>query len=74
MKPHDARDLMRALFAMLTSHRQKCPPHVLLDIADSRTLRAFRLKAGPDFRATRDIDAINRFLDSRASSRLTTSR
>jgi ActR/RegA family two-component response regulator len=64
IKPHDARDLMRALFAMLASDRQGCPPHVLLDIADGRTLRSFRRKAGPDFRPTRDIDAINRFLDS----------
>lgn len=64
IKPHDARDLMRALFAMLTSDRQGCAPHALLDIADSRTLQAFRRKAGAHFRPTRDIDVINRFLDS----------
>lgn len=64
IKPHDARDLMRALFAMLKAERERCAPHVLLDIADSRTLQSFRGKAGPDFAASRDLATINRFLDS----------
>jgi ActR/RegA family two-component response regulator len=66
IKPHDARDLMRALFAMMQGQEQRCAPHVLLDIADARTLQTFRKKAGPAFQATRDPDAINRFLDSQS--------
>lgn len=64
IKPHDARDLMRALFAMLSGERHGCTPHVLLDIADGRTLKAFRHKAGPSFDSTQDIESLNRFLDS----------
>lgn len=66
IKPHDARDLTRAIFAMLKAAEQQCAPDLLLDIADSRTLRGFRRKAGPAFQSTRDLDSLNRFLDSQA--------
>lgn len=64
IKPHDARDLMRALYAMLGGDEHRCEPHVLLDISDRRTLQAFRRKAGPGFQPTRDLGAISRFLES----------
>jgi hypothetical protein len=63
VRPHDARNLGRALFAIVHAGREHCPPTVLLDVADTRTLRAFLRKAGPEFRSARDMDAVNRFLD-----------
>lgn len=62
--PRDARDLSRALGAMLNSTHEKCAPTALLDISDLRTLRAFVKRAGPAFRPGGDLDAIDRFLDT----------
>ena len=39
IRPHDARDLTRVLRAVMRSALDDCPPWVLLDISDSRTLR-----------------------------------
>lgn len=64
IKAHNARDLSRALSAMLRAAQLHCPPSVLLDVADSRTLRAFRQKAGPEFGAAHNMDSISTFLDS----------
>lgn len=64
IKPHDARDLARALYAIRRSVELRCPPSALLDIADSRTLRAFERRAGPWFNSTRHTGNLNRFLDT----------
>lgn len=64
IKPHDARDLARALYAMRRSVHWRCSPSVLLDIADSRTLRAFEQRAGLWFQPTRQVDVLAKFLDS----------
>ena len=66
IKPQDARDLMRALFAMLRSAQLGCPPEVLLDIADHRTLRSFQKRAGPNFGTIVNVESITRFLESQA--------
>jgi hypothetical protein len=62
--PHHARDLARALNAIVASAEQNCPPSVVLSIADTRTLRAFERKAGPNFRPAHTIEDIERFLDT----------
>lgn len=64
IKPRDARDLARAMFAITRSAGLDCPPEVLLDVADSRTLRSFRRKAGLGFRPAHGMDCFDRFLDS----------
>lgn len=61
VKPHDARDLARALFAMIQGARQGCPPAVLLNIADGRTLRTFVNRAGCEFHVLRSRAALQRF-------------
>ena len=44
--PHDARDFMRALRAVVHSRRHCCTPAVLLDISDRRTLEKLLQRAG----------------------------
>ena len=44
--PHDARDFMRVLRAVVHSRRHCCTPAVLLDISDRRTLEKLLQRAG----------------------------
>ena len=44
--PHDARDFMRMLRAVVHSRRHCCTPAVLLDISDRRTLEKLLQRAG----------------------------
>lgn len=64
IRPTDARDLTRALFAITRSEEFQCDPTALLDIADSRTLRAFVDRAGPHFRGRPHATSVHSFLDS----------
>jgi ActR/RegA family two-component response regulator len=45
VSPHDARDLMRVLRAVLKSRRHHCSPEVLLDVSDGRTLEKLLRRA-----------------------------
>jgi CheY-like chemotaxis protein len=44
--PHDARDFVRLLRAVICSQRADCPPAVLLDVSDRRTLTRLLQRAG----------------------------
>jgi hypothetical protein len=44
--PHQARDFVRALVAVIRSKGLSCDVDLLLDFADTRTLRAFLARAG----------------------------
>jgi ActR/RegA family two-component response regulator len=46
MRPHDARDLVRLLRAVVKSRREGCRAAVLLDVSDRRTLRMLLTRAG----------------------------
>jgi DNA-binding response OmpR family regulator len=46
VSPHDARDFMRMLRAILLSRRKRTPPELLLDVGDRRTLDALLRSAG----------------------------
>jgi hypothetical protein len=48
IRPHDARDLTRMLRALMRSYVDECPASALLDVSDSRTLRALLQRAGAD--------------------------
>jgi ActR/RegA family two-component response regulator len=49
IRPHDARDFVRALWVVVRCSAEQCAPETLLDVSDRRTLRAFLEKAGPRF-------------------------
>lgn len=49
IRPHDARDLVRLLRAIMNSALHHCPPEVLLDISDRRTLKLLLKRAGLEF-------------------------
>jgi CheY-like chemotaxis protein len=86
MKPHEARDLVRVLRAIVRAAQQHCPFHVLLDVGDRRTLDHLvdrsRLDAAgthlpsiPDFLAKQrfvspDSEAIRLLSDLLASRKL----
>lgn len=44
--PHDARDFVRVLVAVVRAQKMGCDLDLLFDIADSRTLHALLIKAG----------------------------
>lgn len=46
IQPRDARDLVRVLRAIIKSRFDHCPPKVLLDVSDSRTLKTLTSRAG----------------------------
>ena len=46
IRPHAARDLVRVLRAVIRSHHHDCPPSVLLDVSDIRTLDNLLTRAG----------------------------
>jgi len=47
IRPHDARDLMRLLRAIVQAATYNCRPELLLDVGDRRTLAALLKHAGP---------------------------
>ena len=55
--PHDARDFMRALRAVVGSRANHCRPDLLLDIGERRTLEEFVERAGSGFRTPLDGSA-----------------
>jgi DNA-binding response OmpR family regulator len=48
LRPHDARDFVRMLRAVMQSQANGCPPEAVLDVSDRRTLDHLRQKAGLD--------------------------
>ena len=48
MRPHEARDLVRMLRAIIMAARFQCPFQLLLDVADRRTLDHLLRKSGLD--------------------------
>lgn len=46
MRPYDARDLVRVLRAVILGARTGCPPAVLLDVSDRRTLGSLLERSG----------------------------
>ena len=46
MRPHNARDLVRLLRAVVKSRQERCRPAVLLDVSDRRTLKVLLTRAG----------------------------
>jgi ActR/RegA family two-component response regulator len=64
IRPHDARDFMRVLRAVIRSHAQCCDPAVLLDVSDSRTLAILCERAGLDARARSGAISIEQFLSA----------
>lgn len=64
IRSHDARDLARALCAAFQAFRLNCPPSVLLNISDSRTLKSFVRRAGSGFQPIHDAAGVARLLQS----------
>jgi two-component system response regulator RegA len=50
IRPQYARDLTRCLRALIASATSECPPEVLLDVSDRRTLATLLRRAGSTFR------------------------
>jgi len=48
VRPHDARDLARALRAVVKASVYRCDPEVLFDVSDRRTLQTLMRRAGLD--------------------------
>jgi DNA-binding response OmpR family regulator len=48
VRPHDARDLARALRAVVKASVYQCDPEVLFDVSDRRTLHTLMRRAGLD--------------------------
>ena len=64
VRPHDARDLMHLLRAVIRSRRTGYPPEVLLDVSDGRTLKALFVQAGIDLPSRADAVSVEEFLKS----------
>lgn len=64
VRPHDARDLMRLLRAVIRSRRTGYPPEVLLDVSDGRTLKALFVQAGIDLPSRANAVSVEEFLKS----------
>lgn len=64
VRPQGAKDLARALSAAIQSNRLRCSPTVLLNIYDSRTLKAFIQRAGSGFAPIDDRIGLQRFFQS----------
>jgi CheY-like chemotaxis protein len=62
IRPHDARDFARCLRALVRSLEHGCPPDVLLDVNDRRTLRCLTERAGPAFGSSREPGVLELFL------------
>jgi hypothetical protein len=58
VRPRDARDLTRALYAARRAAEHRCDPLALLSISDSRTVRVFLRRAGPQFAAIDTTEAL----------------
>ena len=63
IRPHDARDLARMLRAVMRSTLDDCPPSALLDVSDSRTLRALLERSGVTSSGCSGELSIEQFLD-----------
>jgi FixJ family two-component response regulator len=63
IRPHAARDLVRVLRAVIRSHDHGCPPSVLLDVSDIRTLDSLLTRAGIRSEAQIGPVAVERLLD-----------
>ena len=64
IRPHAARDLVRVLRAVIRSHDHGCPPSVLLDVSDIRTLDSLLTRAGIRSEAQAGPVAVERLLDA----------
>ena len=64
IRPHDARDFMRVLRAVMTSARTGYPPEVLLDVSDGRTLKALLTHAGIEAGSAGSSISVDDFLKS----------
>jgi DNA-binding response OmpR family regulator len=64
IRPHDARDLVRVLRAVIRSHHHGCPPSVLLDVSDIRTLDNLLTRAGIRSEAQHGPVPVERLLDA----------
>jgi CheY-like chemotaxis protein len=65
VQPHDARDLVRVLGAVIRAGRHGCAVDVLLDVRDRRTLRSLLRRAGLETheQAAAGTVSVDRFLD-----------
>ena len=64
IRPHAARDLVRVLRAVIKSHHHGCPPSVLLDVSDIRTLDSLLTRAGIRSEAQIGPLPVERLLDA----------
>lgn len=64
IRPHAARDLVRVLRAVIRSHDHGCPPSVLLDVSDIRTLDNLLTRAGIRSEAQIGPVPVERLLDA----------
>jgi CheY-like chemotaxis protein len=64
IRPHTARDLLRVLRAVIRSRLHACPPSVLLDVSDSRTLESLLTRAGILVEAQSGPVAVDHFLNA----------
>jgi CheY-like chemotaxis protein len=62
IEPRDARDFMRVLRAVIRGAALQCPPGVLLDIGDARTLDRLVRRAGFSSAEELDLLALDEFL------------
>ena len=51
IRPHDARDFLRVLRALMAAQVHRCPPEALFDVSDRRTLDTLLKRAGLDRRS-----------------------
>ncbi len=66
LRPHDCRDFMRVLRAILLSRAHECTFDLLLDTGDRRTLRSLLQRAGIDPALSASEGAVARFFESQS--------
>jgi FixJ family two-component response regulator len=62
IRPQDARNFMRVLRVILLAPRHGCPPDILLDISDRRTLKSLLRRAGLDTSGSASVSSASDFI------------
>jgi DNA-binding response OmpR family regulator len=62
VRPHDARDFVRMLRAVIQSSRFKCRPEALLDVGDRRTLKALLARSVLGLMGTSTVPSAESYL------------
>src|ERR1700741_2828863 len=63
IRPQLARDFARGLRALIGARAWQCPPELLLDFRDRRTLNGFLARAGRSFPSNLERTSVARYLE-----------